>query len=97
MDMTKYDVHDEPYDGGETQQGIKKRLPLTQETPGMELPGQKAPFQQPIDVDNNSIVLCQADGYKADDLDEKADDQDPKKGPVAFIYTMPAYQPGNNG
>ena len=97
MDMSKQDVHDEPYDGAETQQGVKKGCPLTQETPGMELPGQKGPFQQRINVDDNGIVLCQAYGDEADDLDEEADDQEPKKGPVAFIHTTPAYQPGNNG
>jgi hypothetical protein len=97
MDMPEYDVYDEPYDGGQSQQGIKKNLPLTKESPGVELPGQKGPFQQSIYVDNDGIVLCQSDGDKADDLDEEADDQKPKKGPVAFVYTTPAYQPGNDG
>ena len=97
MDMAKCDVHDEPYEGSKNQQRIKKRLPLTQETPGMELPGQKGAFQQPIDIDDDSIVLCQPDGDEADDLDDEADDQEPKKGPVAFVYTTPAYQPCNDG
>src|SRR5262249_21763801 len=59
MDMAEHDVYDEPYEGGESKEAVKKRLPLTQKPPDMELPGQKGPFHQPIDVDNNGIVLCQ--------------------------------------
>lgn len=61
----------------------------------MELPDDEYPFQQYIDIDDHEIGTITLDRDIARCFRQRSDDQQDKKGLIAFETTQ-AYQPYDN-